>query len=165
MSIDIRLARASDLDALVAIEEAAFSSDRLSRRSLARLIGASTAAVLVLAENGAIAGFCVLLFRKGSRSARLYSIAVAPTMPSRGRGKTLLAAAEAEAARRGAGTQRLEVREDNQRAIALYCGAGYRQIGRRPGYYADGAAALVFRKMLATSDAADAATTRAGGRA
>jgi ribosomal-protein-alanine N-acetyltransferase len=47
------------------------------------------------------------------------------------------------------------VAEDNDAAIALYTASGYRQIGRRPGYYLpkDGAplAALVMRKSLTTT--------------
>jgi ribosomal protein S18 acetylase RimI-like enzyme len=43
---------------------------------------------------------------------------------------------------------RLEVREDNARAIGLYEKSGYRLFGRKPGYYADGATALRFEKTL-----------------
>ncbi len=43
---------------------------------------------------------------------------------------------------------RLEVREDNSRAIRIYEKSGYRKIGREPGYYEDGATALRYEKTL-----------------
>ena len=39
----------------------------------------------------------------------------------------------------------LEVREDNQAALAFYAGSGFTEIDRRPRYYADGATAVVLR--------------------
>jgi ribosomal-protein-alanine N-acetyltransferase len=42
----------------------------------------------------------------------------------------------------------LEVGEDNTPARRLYARAGFREVGRRPGYYAGGKAALVLRRDL-----------------
>ncbi|MDQ6437999.1 GNAT family N-acetyltransferase [Mesorhizobium sp. LHD-90] len=146
----IRPARVSDLDALVAVEQAVFDADRISRRSWRTLLARPSAAVLVAADGGQIAGCCVILFRAGSDVSRLYSIAAAPGRS--GIGRALLAEAEQAAARRGAKTMRLEVREDNVRAIGLYEKSGYRRFGRKPDYYADGAAALRFERPLAAED-------------
>jgi ribosomal protein S18 acetylase RimI-like enzyme len=142
MSAAIRPARASDVDGLVAMEETVFASDRLSRRSLRRLIASPTAAVLVSDDGGSLAGSAIVLFRKGGVAARLYSIAVAPGRHGAGIGRALLSAALEAAAERACTHLRLEVREDNTRAIALYELSGFVQDGRRPGYYADGATAL-----------------------
>ncbi|MEQ1953021.1 N-acetyltransferase [Mesorhizobium sp. CN2-181] len=147
MSLKIRPARASDLDALVAVEQAVFDADRISRRSWRSFLAGSSAAILVAEEAGDVAGCCVVLFRIGSTIARLYSIAAAPGRF--GVGRALLAEAETLSARRGAKTMRLEVREDNLRAIGLYQKSGYRRFSRKPDYYADGAAALRFEKPLA----------------
>ena len=147
MLADIRPARAVDVDALAAIENAAFDSDRISRRSFARLINSPSAAVLVAGPQESAEGYCVVLFRRGSRQARLYSIAVSNNAP-RGLGRRLLAAAEAEALRRGAAMLRLEVRRDNGRAIALYERNAYRPAGEAPDYYADGMTALRYEKPL-----------------
>lgn len=43
---------------------------------------------------------------------------------------------------------RLEVREDNPRAVSLYEKNGYKAIGTRPDYYADGMDALRFEKAF-----------------
>lgn len=146
MSLKIRTARASDLDALAAMEEAVFDADRISRRSWRTLLARPTAAVLVAEDDAHFAGCCVILFRAGSGVSRLYSIAAAPG--GSGVGRALLAEAESLSARRGAKTMRLEVREDNLRAIRLYEKSGYSRFGRKPDYYADGAAALRFEKPL-----------------
>jgi ribosomal-protein-alanine N-acetyltransferase len=146
VSLTIRPARATDLDALVALELAAFDQDRISRRAFRGLIGSASAEVLVAEEAGSVVGCCVVLWRANSRKARLYSIAAAPGRT--GVGRLLLAAAERAALASGAATLRLEVREDNGRALRLYDGSGYHRFGRLADYYADGAAALRFEKLL-----------------
>ncbi|MBN9070064.1 MAG: GNAT family N-acetyltransferase [Rhizobiales bacterium] len=149
MSAVLRPGRKSDLDALVAIEAAAFAGDRISRRSFRRFLGAPTASLIVAEEDGIVAGYALLLFRSGSRRARLYSLAVGPSRRGTGLGRLLLGAAETEAARRGARAVGLEVREDNRRAATLYERNGYVPAGIIPGYYADGMAALRYVKALA----------------
>lgn len=146
MSLAVRTARPSDLDALVAIELAAFPGDRLTRRALRRLVASPSAEVELAVIGDRVAGYFVVLFRDGSRVARLYSLAVAPGVT--GAGRRLLEAAEHAATMRGAGELRLEVRADNPRAIDLYARNGYRRVGDIPGYYEDGQTALRFRKML-----------------
>lgn len=148
MPAEIRKARASDVDDLAAIEKAVFSGDRLSRRSFRQFIERETAEMLVAENDGHVAGYAVVLFRKGSGVARLYSIAVGPFFGSLGIGRQLLAAAEEAAYEHDRMMLRLEVREDNQRAIRIYEQAGYRKIGREPDYYEDGATALRYEKTL-----------------
>ena len=121
---------ANDVDGLSAIENAVFSTDRISRRSFGRLLRSASASVLVAAEGDVIAGYVILLFRSGSSRARLYSIAAAPGKEGAGIGRLLLGAAEDEAARRAAAALRLETRADNSRAIGLYERNGYRRFGR-----------------------------------
>lgn len=148
MSADIRPARITDLDALSSIENAVFETDRLSRRSFRRLLKSGTVSLIVATRQDAPAGYALVLYRKGGRTARLYSLAVAPAYRSFGYGRLLLDAAEKAASARGYRALRLEVREDNARAIGLYEGAGYRRRDRVPDYYQDGAAALRFEKSL-----------------
>ena len=145
MPAEIRLARASDVDALAALENAVFEADRISRKSFRSMVDSASATVLVAAAQDAIAGYCAVLFRAGSRKARLYSLAAARGSAI---GRTLLGAAEQAAAARGCEELRLEVREDNARAVELYEKSGYRRFGRKPDYYADGAAALLYEKPL-----------------
>lgn len=148
MNVRIRAALVADIDALLAIENAAFATDRISRRSFRLLIERDTASVLVADEGDGLMGYCVVLYRTGSGVARLYSIAVSPGTNGRGVGKALLQAAEDAAFENDRLILRLEVREDNPRAIMLYEKNGYRPIGKEPNYYEDGATALRYEKML-----------------
>jgi ribosomal protein S18 acetylase RimI-like enzyme len=147
----IREARSTDIDALARIEADRFDSDRLSRRSLVGLANSRSAWVLVATRDHRPIGYAVLLIRRGARSARLYSIAVAAEEAGRGVGSSLLAAAEEAARRKGVEGVHLEVRADNSSAITFYERSGYRPTGQREGYYQDGMAALLFARELPES--------------
>ena len=60
----------------------------------------------------------------------------------------LMHGVEALAAKRGCVVLRLEVRQDNAAAIALYESHGYRPFGEYHDYYEDGASALRMEKRL-----------------
>ena len=152
MQAKIRAAKLADLGALFDLENRSFSSDRLSRASLRRLIDSPTAAVVVATAGVRVAGYAAVLFRTGSRIARLYSLAV--DQEFRGLGRRLLAAAERRAATAGCWSMRLEVREGNIRAINLYERSSYRHFDSRPDYYADGTTALRFEKQIAKGGSA-----------
>lgn len=145
--IRVRAARESDLDALLELEARIFTTDRLSRRGLRRLMKSPSAALLVADRGGAV-GYALILFRSTSVIGRLYSILVDPRAAGRGIGRALLAAAEKAARARNAAAMRLEVNERNRRAIRLYEKAGYRRFGRYETYYEDGAPALRYEKPL-----------------
>lgn len=144
----IRRARLADLDALVALEVEAFSADRVSRAQYRRHLVSASARVLVAIQGSQLAGAALVLFRRGSQVARLYSLATANRSRGSGIGAALMGAAEAAALERGCRSMRLEVRVDNRAAIALYVRAGYDVIGRYAGYYADGSDALRCGKAL-----------------
>jgi [ribosomal protein S18]-alanine N-acetyltransferase len=146
--ITIRAAEIGDLDAILALELAVFSSDRLSRRSLRAFIASPHRPLLVAISGGALAGYALVALRKGAAAARLYSIAVAPRAGRQGIGRALMAACARYASAHGRSALRLEVRADNSGAIALYERLGFHRFGRRDDYYADGATALRFEKQL-----------------
>jgi ribosomal protein S18 acetylase RimI-like enzyme len=146
--IHVRAGVAADLDELIALETKVFAADRMSRRSLRHFLAAKTAAVIVAEFEGRMAGSAVVLFRPNSAIARLYSIAVAPHRSGFGIGPLLLSAAEETALTRDCLYLRLEVHENNHRAITRYRKAGYREFGRHEKYYEDKGHALRFEKML-----------------
>ena len=148
--ISIRAAELGDLDAILALEFAVFSADRLSRRSLRAFIANPHRPLLVAISDVGLAGYALVALRKQSRAARLYSIAVDRRSGRRGVGRALMAACEQYAAAHGRQALRLEVRADNDAAIALYRGLGYREFGHYDDYYADGARALRFERLLET---------------
>ncbi len=133
----------------MALEERCFTLDRISRRSFRHLLTKGHAACIVAEAEGRIAGYALLLFSKGTALARLYSIAVDPQDRRRGFGSALLAAAEQAALDAGAVELRLEVRPDNEGAVAQYRAAGYRPFGSIQDYYEDHADALRMAKRLA----------------
>jgi ribosomal protein S18 acetylase RimI-like enzyme len=139
----------SDLDALLAFEREFFTPDhRISRRSFRRFMRAPNSKLFVAGIDGKVAGCALVLYRRGSRRARLYTIAVGRDFQRRGLARRLLTAAETNAKRRGCRSMRLEVRADDAGTIALYESSGYRPFGRRRRYYAGRIDALRFEKPL-----------------
>jgi ribosomal-protein-alanine acetyltransferase len=144
----IRKGKPGDQVRLLDIENSVFSSDRLSPRSMRHHLSAKSSQLLVCETRGNIVGYALLALRKNSRHARLYSIAIDPALRQPGMGRALLQACETAAAKHKCADLRLEVREDNPRAIQLYLQSGYQQFGTHEDYYEDGARALRFEKVL-----------------
>lgn len=144
----IRPASRQDLDALVAIETAAFDIDRFSRRTFRYLLTRAHAETRVWEDAGRVLGYVVVLFHTGTSLARMYSLAVHPDARGRGLGRVLVEAAERLALDHGCISLRLEVRRDNPKAIALYEATGYRLFGTRKDYYEDHMEALRYEKRL-----------------
>ena len=145
----IRHATVNDLDALVAIENQAFTTDRFPRRVFRYLITRANSVTLVHEEDGALQGYAVILFNTGTSLARLYSMAVTPGFRGRAVGSGLMHASEAMALERDCVAIRIEVRKDNHDAIRLYRKNDYRQFDEVEDYYEDHMAALRFEKSLA----------------
>ncbi len=144
----LRAAQADDLEDLHALEQRCFSTDRLSRRRLRHWIGASNRELLIAVRDGVVLGYGLVLLHRGTRLARLYSLAVAPEARGLGLGRQLLGALESATARRGRLYMRLEVAEDNQQAIGLYQALGYVRFGTLSDYYQDHQNALRMQKRI-----------------
>ncbi|WP_165418551.1 GNAT family N-acetyltransferase [Dyella amyloliquefaciens] len=148
-AVRVRRAELSDLDDLVALEESSFATDRLSREQYRRHLDSETAQVLVASANHRrFLGTAVVFFRKGTKVARLYSIATHAEARGKGVGSALLEASEQLAKRRRCKVLRLEVRTDNNDAIRLYERLGYVRIGHYEHYYGDGADAWRYEKKV-----------------
>lgn len=147
----IRRASPADLDALVAIEDCSFRTDRFTRRAFRYLLSKAHAVTLVEDREAEAPprGYAIVLFSRGTPLARLYSIAVDPEMHGRGLGSALLLAAEQAALDQGAAYMRLEVRADAEATRAFYRARGYRRFGIQHGYYEDGGDAFQKEKVLA----------------
>ncbi len=143
----IRPGRLRDADGILALE-AGFSTDRMSARSVRYFLSAATAQVLVADAGGQVAGALIVLLRRNSAWARIYSVAVDPRWRSMGLGRRLIAAAEKQARREGRQGMSLEVRTDNAGARALYLRLGYQEQAELPAYYEDGAPGVRLRKQF-----------------
>jgi ribosomal protein S18 acetylase RimI-like enzyme len=141
----------ADLDALLAIEEQSFNTDRLSRRRMRHWIRAENRAFIVCEASdrskiGSIAGYILLFYRKNTTTARLYSIAVSENFRGHGIARQLMHHGEQQVRVSGRHQIQLEVRPDNGAAIALYASLGYHHFGAYREFYEDGQDALRFRK-------------------
>jgi ribosomal-protein-alanine N-acetyltransferase len=100
-------------------------------------------------NRGAPAGF--MLSRRAADEAEILTVAVAPAERGRGIARALLARHLGRLAALGITRVFLEVDDGNRPALRLYARAGFREVGRREGYYAraEGArAALTLRRDL-----------------
>ncbi|MGO2127853.1 MAG: GNAT family N-acetyltransferase/peptidase C39 family protein [Pseudoalteromonas prydzensis] len=146
--VAVRAATEADLKALLAIEQQSFSQDRLSARSLKRWIAAKHGILLVGESNNQLLGYGLVWCHKGTRLARLYSLAVTPQAQGKGLAQQLLKALERATAERGRVFMRLEVAVNNLAAIALYKKLGYRVFGQYSDYYDDHSDALRMQKNI-----------------
>jgi ribosomal-protein-alanine N-acetyltransferase len=142
-------ARAADAPALAALHAASFrrgwSEDEMERLLLDRNVIAHRATF-----GAETAGF--ILSRLAAGEAEILSVAVARRRQGRGLAHRLLVLHLRRLAGLGVGAVFLEVEEGNAAARRLYARAGFREVARRQGYYAqDGAqplAAVVLRRDL-----------------
>ncbi|WP_049722864.1 GNAT family N-acetyltransferase/peptidase C39 family protein [Gilvimarinus polysaccharolyticus] len=146
MNSPARPAQMSDLDALVALENSSFMGDKISRRSFKHFLDTEQNQILVIDQP--VQAYVLILFRRGTSLARIYSLAVAPEARGRGLARALMEAAEACARLRGALFLRLEVADSNEPAIGLYRSLEFRPIKQLAAYYENGADALQLEKRL-----------------
>ncbi|GAB3276555.1 GNAT family N-acetyltransferase/peptidase C39 family protein [Parahaliea aestuarii] len=149
--MDIRSPNDSDLPALLALEEASFRSDRISRRSFRRWLRHRDCVFRIAVDDtkdSTLLGYALVTLRRGTRLARLYSLAVDSAARGRGIAQALLQSVEQAAREAGAIYMRLEVAENNLGAISLYEKLGYSQFGLYEDYYEDHASALRMEKRI-----------------
>jgi ribosomal-protein-alanine N-acetyltransferase len=147
--IHIALADAP-LHDLVAALQAACSEESWGQDFVSRLLATPGAAAL-LASDASAQPVGYVLVRAGGGEAEVLSLGVLAAARRRGIGRRLMAAAAAQAVLLGAESLFLEVALDNDAALALYQGLGFRAVGLRSGYYqrADGAVdAKILRLQL-----------------
>jgi len=151
LNLEVRRATHADLEALLALE-AQFPGDRVSRTSFRRWLteahGDVWVAVAELEGTVRVVGDALVSYRHGSDIARLMSLVSDPGLRRRGVAAALLAAAERAARARGMRRMRLEVRSDNDAALALYQRAGYKSLVPLRGYYQDGTDGWRMEKRL-----------------
>lgn len=123
--LQIRAARAQDLPDLLTLEQRAFDSDRLSRRSFRRFLSGSGAALLVASRGKEFAGYALVLFRPRCPIARLYSIAVSEPASGGQVSTALINAAAAAARKRRCKVMRFDVPEKNAAAISRCRQSGF----------------------------------------
>lgn len=147
-----RLATLFDCEAFCALEMKCFTTDLVQPIHFKRFIRSKSCTVLIVEDQQKLIGSAIILFRKNSKIARLYSIAIAPEAQGKGIAKSLCAKIESNAREHGCHEIRLEVRPDNTRAINLYQKLNYHLFGRYHQFYEDGTDALRLHKLLTQTD-------------
>lgn len=133
--VSIRLMQPTDIDAVLAVEEASFRTP-WSRVAFEAEIGDNDLAhYLVLEYGGAVVGYGGMWLILDE--AHVTNIAVAPEFRRCGLGTRLVTAMIGLARSLGAVRMTLEVRASNYEAQKLYRRLGFVSHGRRPGYYTD----------------------------
>ncbi len=153
-SLHYRNAERSDAVALAELERACFNYDALSQRNFTWMLTKGNAHILVAEENGQLLAYVLVLYKRATSLARLYSLAVLPECQGRGIARELMQRAEHEARERDCIYMRLEVRPDNVPAIALYHKLGYYHFGLKHQYYDDSSDALCLEKVLSHGEEA-----------
>ncbi|MCW8955736.1 MAG: GNAT family N-acetyltransferase/peptidase C39 family protein [Gammaproteobacteria bacterium] len=157
-AVTIEPASLAHLDLLVELEQQCFTSDQLSRRSMRRFLRSDQSVFLLALQQEKVVGYLLIIFHRGTRLARLYSIAVGPEWRGQGVARKLMEAGEEEAQCRGALYFRLEVNNTNLNAISLYHSLGFREFGLLQDYYDDHSDALRMQKRIRHPDRASVHT-------
>lgn len=156
MTVAVRRACRDDLDAVVAVEQAAFGVTAWSRHQVAEeFADAGGTGLIVVAEGSAMEPPTIVGYAVGryvGDVADVSRVAVLSTHRRTGVGGHLLAAIVAEADVRGCARVLLEVQADNSSAVAMYAADGFRVIDRRSRYYPDDRDALVMARQLRARD-------------
>ncbi|KAA1422050.1 ribosomal-protein-alanine N-acetyltransferase [Nocardioides humilatus] len=144
----MRRAALGDIDAIVDLEETAFPADPWSsvliEEAVAGLLPTTTFLVAEIAARWV--GYAAVSVVQDV--AELQRIATVVAARRTGVADALIDAVDAHAGERGAERLLLEVREANVAARALYAGAGFTEIARRPRYYRDGTDAIVLERSV-----------------
>lgn len=117
-----------------ALRAECFTDGGWSAESVATLLGTPGTLALIAEIAGEPAGF--MLSRAAADEAEILTIGVPPSLRRNGIAGRLLDTALRRLRAAGIGRVFLEVAVGNRAALALYASRGFREVGRRPGYYA-----------------------------
>lgn len=145
-ALTLRDARLTDMDAVAELERISFPIP-WKREFFASEVGqAHRFNRVVRAPGGVLAGYVFCAFAGGE--IHVNKIAVDPLYRRQGVARLLMKEVLDFSARIEAEEIYLEVRPSNLPARNFYMTLGFREVGRRPQYYADGEDALVMSLFL-----------------
>lgn len=144
-------AHTNHLESLLQINQRSAPFDRLSRRSFRRFINHDQGECVVLEvaqdEGWLTVGYAILLYRKATRLARLYSIAIDIDWHGKGLGSELLSYIETHARDTHSLFLRLEVQDRDTRTLKFFHKRGYVDLGLKAAYFDDNSDARVLQKQ------------------
>lgn len=138
----------SDLGSVMQLEHELFPSDAWSEANMGSELSSKHGYYLGLFE-GELIGYAGLSTVPGSYTSDIQTIGVAATQRGKGLGRMLMNELIGKAKSLGSEQVLLEVRADNEAAIALYLSLGFEQIDVRKRYYQpDNVDALILRLAI-----------------
>jgi ribosomal-protein-alanine N-acetyltransferase len=142
----IRNAEWNDLPDVSAIESVVNTPIPWPRSWFEREIIRKETGFLIAEDRGNIAGYCV--FWKTVPVSEILVIGVDAALRRRGVGQRLLAEVRDVLRKRGVEELHLELRTDNDVALAFYKKMGFHEVGLRKAYYRDGCDARLMTQIL-----------------
>jgi ribosomal-protein-alanine N-acetyltransferase len=143
--LDIRAMNATDLDQVLAIEQASFRNPWKREHFESELSGRYSFPFVAELDGNVVGYVCLMsLFEE----AQILDIAVNPDQRGRGVGLELMAWAEVVAREKQAEILSLEVRASSAPAISLYERCGFKRTGIRTNYYDACEDAVLMEKNL-----------------
>lgn len=142
----------ADFEAIWRLDQVCFAENIAYSRDEMRMYLALRSSFCVIAEvERKLAGFTIMDHRP-PRPAYMVTIDVDPAMRRHGVATALLEEVERRIFRQGGTAIRLEVAVNNRGAIDFYKRHGFREIGRKPGYYNGQLDALSMKKDLTKTE-------------
>ena len=144
----VRAATDADVDAIAVSEADNLGADAWSHGLVAEGVAGRLPTVhyLVAESEGLVVGHAVASLV--ADVAELQRIAVSSGSRRQGVARALLDEVVALAVQEDIGRLLLEVREDNEAALAFYTAQGFVELDRRPRYYRDGTSAVVLERPV-----------------
>lgn len=136
-----------DADVLAKLHAAGFYRGWPREEFETFLRDADTPVYIAADSKRRVAGFMIV--RLAADEAELITVAVDPKWRGKGIGRALLRAGFNDLLMSRARRMFLEVAEDNAAAVHLYRTEGFREVGRREGYYARAAGAPATALVMA----------------
>jgi len=128
------------------LEEELFPGDRWSVEQFWGELAQPTRRYVVAIDGEDVIGYAGVFVLPPQSDVQ--TIAVSALRQGSGVGALLLDSLVDHAVNSGASELMLEVRSDNEPAIAMYSRRGFEQISRRRGYYPDGGDAEIMRRRI-----------------
>jgi ribosomal-protein-alanine N-acetyltransferase len=146
--VSVRAATDADVDAIAVSEADNLGADAWSHGLVAEGVAGRLPTVhyLVAESEGLVVGHAVASLV--ADVAELQRIAVSSGSRRQGVARALLDEVVALAVQEDIGRLLLEVREDNEAALAFYTAQGFVELDRRPRYYRDGTSAVVLERPV-----------------
>ena len=146
--MSVRAATDADVDAIAVSEADNLGADAWSHGLVAEGVAGRLPTVhyLVAESEGLVVGHAVASLV--ADVAELQRIAVSSGSRRQGVARALLDEVVALAVQEDIGRLLLEVREDNEAALAFYTAQGFVELDRRPRYYRDGTSTVVLERPV-----------------